>query len=263
MKKIALALCACAFALTGLLVSCSNESNSSNYENVGYTNGSRAFAVKGTITSTTTETGKYVVDEYGIPTPNKNGKVSSITSKTEEKVNNGVINVSWSTNENRESNYTTYKLKGSYSGTASGSETSVVLGKDGDSSSSSSSFSGVSLKTPFNENFIFYNIDDVYYIDIENEMIKLDDFAISEDYDALDGSFDDEFTLNLKFTKDMTFEDYAGSDFNYTGDLDKTVKYEEWEDYKEAGCTASATYEYKLTFFPLQDFDPEAEIDEE
>ena len=31
MKKITLALCACAFALTGLLASCSNESTSVNY----------------------------------------------------------------------------------------------------------------------------------------------------------------------------------------------------------------------------------------
>ena len=102
------------------------------------------------------------------------------------------------------------------------------------------------------------------------KLIKLDSYAVSEDDPAFDGEFGGEFTLTYTIVTDLaTFEEYAGSDFNYDGDYTKNTSseystYLAWKnDVEKYGWKKTETKEVKLTFYPIQDFDPEAEVEED
>ena len=281
MKKITLALCACAFALTGLLASCSNESTSVNYVDVGSHKTAYKYAVKGTITTTSTTSVKEKADtSYGYTTyvVDKNGKLSESTSVTKTTVTNGVIDVSYSTDENEESNYKNYTFGGDYSYTSTTEVTSNKRAgeKQGYTNTSASGTASLNLPT-------IKKIGDDYYFVKNSEAKKIEEFAISDEEAAFDGDFGEEFTLTLKFSDDesdfdgwFTNNSWGWSDvtatgwgwsgkrtYEYSGELEKTDAYKAWEKYKEAGYTNTSTTEYKLTFYPLQEFDPEAEVEED
>jgi len=264
MKKITLALCACAFALTGLLASCSNEApvTSVNYIDVAEIGHSHLYAVKGTITTTTTQSFKTEADGT---TPSQNGKESSRTEVITQTIDNGNVEVSWDSDENKISNLSSYTIEGEIFDTLETKRTSVKYGEAQDWTKKvvkGNDFFGIRI----------YVIDDEYYLaeidqnagDI-SKLTKLESYAVSEDDAAFDGDFGDEFTLTFTVTHDlMTFENFAGADFNYEDDYTKSSKYSEWKDMKDKyGAKASETKEYKLTFYPAQDFDPEAEVEED
>lgn len=282
MKKITLALCACAFALTGLLASCSNESTSVNYVDVGSHKTAYKYAVKGTITTTSTTSVKEKADtSYGFTTyvVDKNGKLTESTSVTKTTVTNGVIDVSYSTNENEESNYKNYTFGGDYSYTSITEVKSNTRAgeKQGYTNTSDSGTASLSLPT-------IKKIGDDYYFVKNSEAKKIEEFAISDEEAAFDGDFGEEFTLTLKFSDDYSdFESWLNNNtygwtdvtvnewggwngkpkYTYSGKLEDTDAYKAWEKYKEAGYTNTSTAEYKLTFYPLQEFDPEAEVEED
>ncbi len=229
MKKITLALCACAFALTGLLASCSN--GSKDYVNCNATYSSYKYAVTGTIT--TTRSAEYLYDSYfDLDADGKSYKESSTTT---EKINGGFVTVNWTEDENRISNYTHYNIEGSATvvettGSGEASYDGTALGS---TKGSSTGNTGI--------DFDIYDIDGTYYINIDNEMVKLDDLAISEDDDAFEGSFGKEFSLNIKATNNNLR--------NISWDKDD-------ETEKKASKSDTTTREVKLTFVPVEDFDP-------
>ena len=281
MKKITLALCACAFALTGLLASCSNESTSVNYVDVGSHDTHYKYAVKGTITTTSLDSVKQkeVTDEYGFTSKvlDKNGKVTSHTTVTKETVTNGLIDVSYSTDENEESNYKDYSFDGYYTYTSTTTSDNTTLGDKDDYTKTSASGTR-QLQLPS-----IKKIGDEYYFIRDAEAKKIEEFAISDEEAAFDGDFGEEFTLTLKFSDDysdfeswLNYHSYGWTDvtdiygawygkttYKYSGKLEDTDAYKAWEKYKEAGYTNTSTTELKLTFYPLQEFDPEAEVEED
>ena len=227
MKKITLALCACAFALTGLFVSCS--SGTTDY--INYTNSSATYhyAVKGTMSSTDERTS---VDA--------SNKVSKTVRSYTSEIANGNIWVSWSENETRESNYDVYSISGSTYGTTKSVskeyyDNALLTGGEEETSTDSAEF-GLEI----------FDIDGTYYVDINGEKVKLESLAASEDEDAFDGKFGKEFSLNFKFTNDKFQKN------NYT---------EANNTYATSKQTRVRTTEYKLTFTPVEDFDPNAEDD--
>ena len=244
MKKITLALCACAMAFAGLLVSCS--SGSVDYVDCGKTESRYIYAVYGTITTTSSEEGLIDVSSYSgniSQALDKDGKKSTTTSSSTKKVSNGYVAATWNTDENRESNYTHYTIKGSYKYTSTSNSSGTY---DGDSTGSTEGNEDGTSSIEFN----IYDIDGTYYLyDGTNKtQVKLEDLAISEDEDAFSGDFGDEFSLNIKISNDKFQKSYTKDN-----DLMKDAKY-----------AKNSTTEYKLTFVPVQDFDPEdaAEADE-
>lgn len=230
MKKITLALCACAFALTGLLASCS--SGSKDYIDLSETKSNYKYAVNGTIT--TTRSSEYLRDNsYQLDADGKSQKESSTTTK---KINGGCVTVSWSEDENRTSNHTDYNIYGNATIISSTSSGEFSFDTYGSSSKSSSNGGNEWL------NWVISDVDGTYYISIDNEMVKLDDLAISEDEDAFEGDFGDEFSLNIKITRNNL------RDINW----DKNN-----ETNKKASKSDTTVTEYKLTFVPVEDFDPE------
>lgn len=231
MKKITLALCACAFALTGLLASCSNESTSANYINRGYSNSNYKYAVSGTIESTSS-------NSY------KNGADKDVVTKetSTQKIENGFVTVKWSKNENTETNYTSYQFNGSAIVTeASGTKSKTVDGKSQSGTTSSGSTDGA---FSFN-GWTIVDVEGTKYIGFNNgELLKIEDLAISEDEDAFSGDFGDEFALNIKVsTKDVDLE---------------------YSKENAAKATNESTTTYKLTFQLVESYEPaEAEAEEE
>lgn len=239
MKKITLALCACAFALTGLLASCSNEAPSSvNYVNKNSTYSDYQYAVYGTITKTTES--EKITDEYGLL--DKDGKSQKQSSTSKKTINGGVVEVWWNSNENRTSNYVNYSINGNVTVTGTTGESSWSR----DTSASSSKGSGTGREYV---SFDIYDVDGTYYINLDGKMVKLDDLAISEDDAAFDGSFGGEFSLNIKITNNNE------RSISWNDDNKK--------DNKETLKGDTTTTEYKLTFIPVQDFDPEAAAEAE
>lgn len=251
MKKITLALCACAFALTGLLASCSNEATSVNYKNVGSYDSSYAYAAKGTIKNTVSSS------------ETSSSGVFTSSRVTETKIEDADYTVYWTTGENLESNNKWFNISGSYFGTTTTTSSAALAGNSLGSSKEISSG-----KTSFNKYFVC--IDDVYYMKRNGELVALDEFAIDEE-DVIDGDFDGEFTITYKLTEDMTtFENYCKThgytNVTYNKELNETncTEYAEWKAWKEsAKPTFTNVEEVKITFFPLQDFDPEAELEED
>lgn len=254
MKKITLALCACAFALTGLLASCSSEAPTSvNYTDRSEYESTYKYAVKGTLSSTSEKS-----------TKNGAGKVTTDHKTSDVVISNGNVEVSWSTDENEVSNAKYFIINGTGFGTATSEEYSVFDGsQDGNKNTNVTA----------EENPIQYTIaiiEDEYYFAENGEFIKLDTFAI-DDEDVLDGDFGDEFTLTFKKTADNTtfekwYEANYGGELNYAKKLDKDncLEYAEWETWKkDVSVKDVETETVKLTFYPLQDFDPEAEIEED
>ena len=244
MKKITLALCACAMAFAGLLVSCS--SGSVDYVDCGKTESRYIYAVYGTITTTSSEEGLIDVSSYSgniSQALDKDGKKSTTTSSSTKKVSNGYVAATWNTYENRESNFTHYTIKGDYKYTSTSNSSGTY---DGDSTGSTEGNEDGTSSIEFN----IYDIDGTYYLyDGTNKtQVKLEDLAISEDEDAFSGDFGDEFSLNIKISNDKFQKSYTKDN-----DLMKDAKY-----------AKNSTTEYKLTFVPVQDFDPEdaAEADE-
>lgn len=230
MKKITLALCACAFALTGLLASCSN---GSDYIKCNTTKSDYKYAVSGTITTTTSSEELRNSTTYALDADGKSYKNSGTTT---DKINGGWITVNWEEDENRTSNYTQYNIFGN--ATKVSSEGSSESSFDTYASSSKGSSNGGSKWLSFN----ISDVDGTYYINLDNEMVKLDDLAISEDEDAFEGDFGDEFSLNIKITKNNLTD--------ITWDKDN-------ETNKKAKKSNTTVTEYKLTFVPVEDFDPE------
>jgi len=231
MKKITLALCACAFALTGLLASCSN--GSKDFIDASKTNSNYKYAVSGTITTTTSSEELRNSTTFALDADGKSYKNSSTTT---DKINGGWITVQWEEDENRTSNYTQYNISG-YA-TKVSSEGSSESSFDNYASSSKGSSNGGSKLLSFN----ISDVDGTYYINLDNEMVKLDDLAISEDDDAFEGDFGDEFSLNIKITENNLTD--------ITWDKDN-------ETNKKANKSNTTVTEYKLTFVPVEDFDPE------
>ena len=88
---------------------------------------------------------------------------------------------SWSENENRESNYTVYTIKGSAYGTSKETvkdyyDNTLQSGGTEESSTGENRFE-----------LEIYDIDGTYYIEDRGEMVKLESFAPTEDDDAFDG----------------------------------------------------------------------------
>lgn len=236
MKKITLALCACAFALTGLLASCSNESTSADYIYRNNASHEYKYAVYGTVTTTTKKEGlgssEYFLD--------KDMEKFTSTSTNTYKISNGDVTVSWYTDETRNSNYTNYYINGEGIAEASSSSSNTY---DGDSTGSSKGTS----TTTFGIYKTFTEVDGTLYINIDNNLVKIEDLAISEDDDAFSGDFGGEFSWNFKITNDKFYNSY---------DEDTNTK-------KDAKYAQSSTTEYKLTFVPVESFDPEDIEDEE
>lgn len=231
MKKITLALCACAFALTGLLASCSN--GSKDCIDAGKTYSNYKYAVTGTITTTTSS--EYLKPSRWSSSLDADGKALKESSTSTSKVNGGWVSVSWTEDENRKSNYTNYSISG-YATYTDGS-VSNEWSYDTDKASNKGTSKGGSEHL----NWTITDIDGTYYLSIDGEMVKLDDLAISEDEDTFEGDFGDEFSLNIKITK------------NNITDLEWN---ENDENDKKASKSDTTVTEYKLTFVPVEDFDP-------
>lgn len=261
MKKITLALCACAFALTGLFISCKN---SVDYKDVSSYSSNYKYAVKGTIV-TTNET-SYKSDSNG--DFDANGKITSSKTVSDSTVENGFFTVSWSTDENKESNYKDYKIYGNVFGTSKVTTTSVVYGDDKQNSSEntySGSQSYGSSGTPW---LTITEIDGDYYINEGDKVTKLETLAISEDDDVIDGDFGKDFELNYKVTKTLnTIEDLykdtleSAGEYSYSGDFKDDAGYAYFKAMVDAGYTKTSTTEYKLKFTLVEDFDPNEEDD--
>jgi len=304
MKKITLALCACAFALTGLLASCS--SGSKDYIDLSETGSNYRYAVNGTIVTTSSSSSE-----------DASKKVTEYKSTTTKKIDGGFVTVSWTENENRESNYDTYSVKGTVKSSATTTNSRTYDSKAQDITTSSSSvgttrlafdiidadgtmyfnyteYEIVSWKTDYSNYIPSYTVPagwyayDVYgndeamiaagplstdpndplydinqsdpsyvggamwsdqrsgggyyaskpvYADKLKKTFKMDDIAASEDDDAFDGDFGKEFSINIKI-------DSKDEGLSYTKE-------------NSAKATNASSVEYKLTFVPVEDYDPE------
>lgn len=254
MKKITLALCACAFALTALFISCKN---SVDYKDVSSYNSSYKYAVKGTMVST--EEQSYKSDSNGDPAAN--GKITSSKVVTDSTIDNGFVTVQWYTNENNESNYKSYDLSGNIFGTKKTTSTSVFYGDDNQNSEEETTSGRASFP-----NMTITEIDGDYYLNEGDKLTKLETLAISEDDDAFDGDFGKDFEFNFKQTKSLsTLEDiakylikenYGNDGYSYTGDFKDTSVYAMAKAFVDAGGIITKTTEYKLKFTLVEDFDP-------
>ena len=268
MKKITLALCACAFALTGLLASCSNEApaTSVNYTDVGSYKHSHVYAVKGTITTTNFLSQK----TDALRNPSETGKETSQTTVITKTIEDGGVCVMWDTNENKVSNLETYSIEGKLFGTIETKTTSKIYDE-------AQPWNKQVEKGEIPYGITIYSIDDEYYLaELDSnthevsKLTKLDSYAVSDDDPAFDGEFGGEFTLAYTITIDHgTFEEVAGPNFEYDEDYTKTTSsgystYLSWKNNVEKyDAKATETTEVKLTFYPLQDYDPEAEVEDD
>lgn len=240
MKKITLALCACAFALTGVLASCSNEAASANYIDRTNTYSNYKYAVAGTITTTESSETLRNASTWAL---DKDGKAYKSTTTTTSKINGGFVTVSWNADENRNSNYTTYSFDGDYVIVESTSNSSNTF--DGDFSGASKEISkgGASVDIP-----TIYDVDGTYYVSIDGHMVDIETLAISEDDDAFSGDFGSDFELNIKITKN----NLRNISWNEDDDNDKKAKKSD-----------TTTKEYKLVFTPIESFDPEDALEDD
>ncbi len=257
MKKITLALCACAFALTALFISCKN---SVDYKNVSSYSSNYKYAVKGTMVTTSENSMK--TDSDG-NTPNANGKITSNKTEVTTTIDNGFVAVGSNTDENRESNYTDYSLSGNYTGTERTVSTNVLYGDANQTSTDNSKTDSFSLSMNFLE------IDGDLYIKEGNKVTKIETLAISEDDDAFEGDFGDDFALNVKITETYsTVEDIykymleeMDDSNSYSGDFKDTSVYDYIKAWVDAGMVITETKEMKLKFVLVEDFDPTEEDD--
>lgn len=321
MKKITLALCACAFALTGLLASCS--SGSKDYIDLSETGSNYRYAVNGTIVTTSSNSYE-----------DSSNKVVASSTTTTKKIDGGFVTVSWTENENRESNHDSYSITGKVKSSATTTSSRTYDNKELDGTTSSSSVGTTSLdlqimdvdgdkylllKTheiirydtrtfetrdlragwyetwkldyaysqasryldPSDPSFEIlvgyflcnygpvsttatdpkydvsqgdssyvggaqwvdggsvggFNFSEPVYGDVVSKTFKMDDIAASEDDDAFDGDFGDEFSINIKI-------DSKDEGLSYTKE-------------NSAKATNASSVEYKLTFVPVEDYDPE------
>lgn len=321
MKKITLALCTCAFALTGILASCS--SGSKDYIDLSETSSTYKYAVNGTIVTTSSNSYE-----------DSSNKVTASSTTTTKKIDGGFVTVSWTENENRESNHDSYSIKGTVKSSATTTSSRTYDNKEQAGTTSSSSVGTTSLdlqimdvdgdkyllfKTkeitgydtatfgtrdlragwyetwkldyaysqasryldPSDPSFELlvgyflcnygpvstnatdpkydvsqgdssyvggaqwvdggsvggFNFSEPVYGDVVSKTFKMDDIAASEDDDAFDGDFGDEFSINIKI-------DSKDEGLSYTKE-------------NSAKATNASSVEYKLTFVPVEDYDPE------
>ena len=193
------------------------------------THGIHRYAVTGTVTTTYSNSEQFSSKDY----------VAKTTSTY--KLDNGFVTISWNTNANTESNYTTYNFNGRAIVAESSSTSESKY--DGKALSGTTSSNGTDGAFDFSA-WTITDVNGTKYIDLgDNTLLKIEDLAISEEEDAFSGDIGGEFALNIKVsTKDR--------DISYTKENSDKV-------------TNESTTEYKLTFQLVESYEPDEEAEEE
>ncbi len=207
MKKIS--IIACAALVAGLLVSCSSEAGTVDYNDVRTTTNVNNYVVSGSIAETVyTESGTYDADNK-----QTDGSKSTVTSTVYFKA--AEATVAYTVDSVDETNYQSYSVK--YD--ASEGWSSRV--------EETSSFSGTSWSTPSKtevakgtgdpdtniprDTFSFYSVDGVFYVDGYGKA-----YSFEADEDAIQAGED--FTVSVTFDTDNRTSD--DSDYDTTGKLE-------------------------------------------